>query len=115
MVHIKRSNLLALFVIAFVTALFIFIMAPSAEAASRCKSSAYDKATAEEYCGEKLGCEDKNPPKVLVCRGRTNNWKCSCKGPRKKPKKQEEMPASLFLDQSSTVETFYQIVADYRS
>jgi hypothetical protein len=73
--------LTALFVVGFVVAL-----APqSAEAARRCKSQAYEKKDAVEFCAGKLKCGDKTPPQVMKCTGKPRRWICRCIAPKPAP------------------------------
>jgi hypothetical protein len=73
-----------------VAAFFLVAASQSSEAAKRCKSSAYDQSTAEEFCEAKLKCADKTPPEELLCRGKTRDWKCWCVKPKPKGGNQGE-------------------------
>ena len=49
-----------------------------AQAGKPCKSQAYDKATAIEFCSNKLKCENNTPPEQLECKGKPRRWICKC-------------------------------------
>ena len=65
-----------------VAAFFLVATSQSPEAASRCKSDAYDKSTAVEFCAAKLKCSEKSPPQEMICKGKTQNWRCWCAKPK---------------------------------
>ena len=65
-----------------------------AEAARTCKSQAYEKKDAEDYCRPILKCEEKSPPEEMNCTGNSTarRWICKCR----KPKSVSNKPKSGF-------------------
>jgi len=48
------------------------------EKSGRCRSQAYEKADAEEFCEGQLQCENETPPKKISCSGQPRRWICTC-------------------------------------
>ena len=57
---------------------FILVGIDGAEAARRCKSSAYEYQDAWDFCWEQLKCDEKEPPQDMKCTGKTRRWICWC-------------------------------------
>ncbi|MEZ5841689.1 MAG: hypothetical protein R3D02_15105 [Hyphomicrobiales bacterium] len=55
-----------------------------AEAKSVCKSQAYEKKDAEDYCRPILKCEEKTPAEEMNCTGNSTarRWICKCRKPK---------------------------------
>jgi len=69
----------------FVVAVIGFVgglTSESAEAASKCRSSAYEKKDAVAFCEKKPKCGDKTPPQVMKCSGKIRRWICRCVTPK---------------------------------
>ncbi len=60
--------------------MLVIAASDTSEAAKRCRSEAYEKQDAVDYCEDNvLHCADKEPPQVTKCRGRARRWICQCK------------------------------------
>ncbi len=84
-----------------VAAAMLILGTQPAEAASRCKSNAYEHKDAVSFCEGKLQCSKKTPPQVTVCTGRVRDWKCRCKKPKPSGGQNQEslVPGGLLPDE----------------
>jgi hypothetical protein len=59
----------------------------TSNAMAGCRSYAYEKKDAIEFCQMKLKCK---APEIVVCYGQPREWKCRCEKPKEKPAKKLE-------------------------